>query len=431
MATLEEDIDNLYERLGDVDNFDFQNYISPLLEDLNPDSLTEEQVENLNKLLVYYTDYGIYLPLPDDPRYEHIKNYEDYEYTNCIAYEMVIRTDKFHKMKTYNQYKDQDKWIKDALYLGLDPSTYVFPEDMIVLDSEYKFRLMYQSKRYISIDDFDNGLYLLIEYYLEKEEIYQIDSSLKLEKVVVGNNKNDKHSLVDKIFKNYGNYYIILMDGVENKPTLTPLNKDLPTRKLDSDFVKSIEDRYIKYKRIDTEPVYTRPTLSFQESKIINLPINLNFSTDELEAYVSKIKLDYDNKESIIQTPMELLGAKIEKAIEPNSLKKMPSTTREVRKLAFANAFCVYDLYKVLTPIFESKKSEFKEKQKRGEREEDDSNPYDSVDLKSEIAFIIGIFTNKGDPATDKIGYYYTLMKEYIDEEKYKELITGVKNNTK
>ncbi|QOY51963.1 hypothetical protein [Candidatus Sulfurimonas baltica] len=426
MATLEQDIDDLYEKIGDVDNFDFQNYISPLLQDLDPDNLTEEQVENLNKLVEYYTDYGVYLPLPNDPRYEHIKDYEDYEYTNCIAYEMVIRTDKFHKMKTYNQYEDHDKWIKDAVYLGLDPSTYIFPEDMIILDSEHKFRLMYQSKKYISIDDFDNGLYLLIEYYLEKEEIYQIDSNLKLEKVVVDDIKNKKHSLVNKIFKNYGNYYIILMDSVENKPTLTPLNKDLPTSKLDSDFVKSIEDRYIKYKRIDTEPVYTRPTLSFKESKIINLPINLNLPKTELEAYVSKIKDDYDENESIIQTPMELLGKKIEKAIEPNSLKKMPA--KKKRKIAFSNAFCVYDLYKVLTPIFEREEREFREKQKSGAIGRNINNTYTSVELKNEIAFIAGIFTKDGDPAIDKVEYYHTLIQEYIDDEKYKELITGEKN---
>jgi len=426
MATLEQDIDDLYEKIGDVDNSDFQNYISPLLQDLDPDSLTEEQVENLNKLLVYYTDYGVYLPLPNDPRYEHIKNYEDYEYTNCIAYEMLIRTDKFHKMKTYNQYEHYDNWIKGTVDLGLDPSTYIFPEDMIVLDSKYKFRLMYQSKRYINIDDFDNGLYLLIEYYLEKEEIYQIDSNLKLEKVVVDDIKNKKHSLVNKIFKNYGNYYIVLMDSVENKPTLTPLNKDLPTSKLDSDFVKSIEDRYIKYKRIDTEPAYTRPTLSFKESKIINLPINLNLPKTELEAYVSKIKDDYDENESIIQTPMELLGKKIVKAIEPNSLKKMPA--KKKRKIAFSNAFCVYDLYRVLTPIFEREEREFREKQKSGAIGKNINNTYTSVELKNEIAFIAGIFTKDGDPAIDKVEYYHTLMEEYIDDEKYKELITGVKN---
>ncbi len=428
MATLEQDIDDLYKRIGDVDNSDFQNYVSPLLQDLDPDSLTEEQVENLNKLVEYYTAYGVYLPLPNDPRYEHIKYYEDYEYTNCIVYEMVIRTDKFHKMKTYNQYEHYDKWIKDAVDLGLDPSISIFPEDMIVLDSEYKFRLMYQSKRYISIDDFDNGLYLLIEYYLEKEEIYQIDSTLKLKKVIVDDVKTEKYSVVDKIFKNYGNYYIILMDTVEDKPTLTPLNKDLPTSKLDGEFIKSIEDRYIKYKYIDTEPAYIRPTLNFKESKIINLPVNLNLPKTELEAYISKIKDDYMKEESIVQTPMELLGEKIEKAIEPSSLKKMPSTSIEKRKLAFANAFCVYDLYKVLTPVFESEKSEFKEKQKRGEIDKDASNQYDSVDLKTEIAAIVGIFTKKGDPAIDKVGYYYALMQEYIDEEKYKELITGVKN---
>jgi DNA-binding CsgD family transcriptional regulator len=41
--------------------------------------------------------------------------------------------------------------------------------------------------------------------------------------------------------------------------------------------------------------------------------------------------------------------------------------------------------------------------------------------LNTEIASLVNI-------STDKVEYYHTLMKEYIDNKKYKELITGFSN---
>ena len=98
---LEKEIDKLFHKLEKyIDDFDFQSYIQPLIGD--PDGLTEKKVENLNKALEYYQNHGVYLPLPNDPRYENIANYKDYEFTYCIAYEMAIRTDEFYKIKYLN-----------------------------------------------------------------------------------------------------------------------------------------------------------------------------------------------------------------------------------------------------------------------------------------------------------------------------------------
>ena len=424
MDDLEKDIDKLYSQLGEyIDDFEFQNYILPLLD---PNTFTEDKVENLIKLVEFYKEEGIYLPLPDDPRYEHIKDYNDYEYTYCIAYEMVIRTDKFYELTKYYPYKKDTKWIKEIVELGLNPSIDVFPTDMIILDENYKFRLLYQSKKHIIVDDFNNGLYLLIEYYLDKEKIYQIDNSLQLKKITLNNFKDEKYIFLNKIFKNYEKYYISIIDPLDNQDKFIPLSKDININKLDINFIRSIEDKYIKYKNIETEPAYSRPTLNFKNSKIINLPININLSQTEIEAYVSKIKEDYDKRESIIQTPMELLGIKIDKAVEPNSLKEMPSTSDDKRRQAFAHAFCVYDLYKVLHPVFKKKSKAFKEKRKNGTIEKNTSNPYDTEGLKVEVAFIVGLFTKDGNPAIDKVGYYYRLMNDYITKGKYKELISGI-----
>jgi hypothetical protein len=43
----------------------------------------------------------------------------------------------------------------------------------------------------------------------------------------------------------------------------------------------------------------------FQQSKIINLPVNLNLPPEELVAYMSKIKEDYDKNVLKILHPLE------------------------------------------------------------------------------------------------------------------------------
>jgi hypothetical protein len=105
------------------------------------------------------------------------------------------------------------------------------------------------------------------------------------------------------------------------------------------------------------------------------------------------------------------LGERLEQNIEPKSLKKMPKN-KDKRIKAFSEAFCVYDLYKNLTKIFERKEKELQEKKDSGEFDQEAYNEYSKLALKTEIASLVNI-------STDKVEYYHTLMKEYIDNKKY------------
>lgn len=481
MNELEMKRDKLFNRFEDyIDDFDLQSYIGPLIG--NPDNLTESEVDNLNKVIEYYMDEGILLPLPNDPRYEHIANYKNYEFTNCIAFEMVIRTDEFYKQKYLNMaiedihsildsyaldnmnlearqrfvdkitfenfsediqlilfdnidlntlaenlksnlkimlnnlLKEQENTKQTLLDLGILDITFFLTQEMIILDSSYEFELLDQIKRSLIINEFDNGLQLLVNFYVDKEKVYKkISSDFKFEKLVI-NKGESKKVVLDSILRDLESYYL----DVDSK--LVQLSKEISVSILDNDLVKILKKHYKKYQYIDTQPNYTRPALHFINSRIINLPINLDFSKNEIIALVSKIKDDYDKRESIIKTPIELLGEKVEKYIEPKSLKKMPKENKK-RSEAFALAFCVYDLYKNLTPIFEKKEKEFKEKKKSGKIDKEDYNEHSKLALKLEIASIIEI-------SEDKVEYYHTLMKEYIDNYKYKELITGFSNKS-
>ena len=466
----DEEINKIYNELEKyLEDYDFQSYILPLL---NPDSFTTEKIHNLEKVLQYYKEEKIFLPLIDDPRYEFIKTYEEFEFSNCIAYEMVIRTDEYQKAKflymTIKNFQLIHKFsfckildgIKESLQylhediqnilskyinsntreedlnkkllnkilvdlirelenskiilkdLGILNLTSFLSQDMIDLTGE-NFVLIDQIQRDLPIKDFDNGLELLIKFYLTKESIYiKNDTELKFEKIKYSNIEE----ILNKILDNIGSYYL------EINSNIIQLSKNMTISMLDNEFKDLLKKHYNKYKYINIQPNYTRPSLHFIDAKIVNLPINLNFSRNELIALVSKIKDDYDNKESRIKTPLEILGEKLEKFIKPNSENKLPSKTFQEKRIAFANAFCVYDLDKVLTPIFDRKNEDFREKQKKGEINKEDTNPYTKEYLKSEIASITGL-------SEDNIKVYRTLMKEYIDKEKFVDLIKGVSNN--
>lgn len=466
----EELLDEIYNEAEKyLEDYDFQNFFLPLL---NPDSFTIEKIHNLKKVFKYYKEDMILLPLIDDPRYEFIKNYKEFEFSNCIAYEMAIRTDKFQKakflymiiediqsmyqsslsdilnsIKESSQYfhKDIQNILSKYIYsdmlekdfnrtllnkilvdlikelenskiilkdLGILNLTSFLGQDMIDLTGE-NFVLIDQIQRDLHIKDFDNGLELLIKFYLTKESIYiKNDTELKFEKIKYSNIEE----ILNKILDNIESYYL------EINSNIIQLSKNMTILMLDNEFKDLLKKHYNKYKYINIQPNYTRPSLHFIDAKIVNLPINLNFSENELKALVSKIKDDYDNKESRIKTPLEILGEKLEKFIKPNSENKLPSKTFQEKRIAFANAFCVYDLDKVLTPIFDRKNEDFREKQKKGEINKEDTNPYTKEYLKSEISSITGL-------SEDNIKVYRTLMKEYIDKEKFVDLIKGVSNN--
>jgi hypothetical protein len=156
----------------------------------------------------------------------------------------------------------------------------------------------------------------------------------------------------------------------------------------------------------------------FQQSKIINLPVNLNLPPEELVAYMSKIKEDYDKNVLKILHPLERITQIFQEAKKPNSEKKLPIKTK--KRKAMADAFYIYDLYQIIEPIWSAKNNDSKR------------------DLHLTIAIESGFdrnnayFTENGNTKdgeelkkNDKVEKSYTMLREYIDDKKYRELITG------
>lgn len=452
------------------DDSEFLAYITPLLKE---DSFSTEKICNLKKVLEYYEEEGIYLPLIDDPRYKFIQNYQDFEFTNCIAYEMVIRTDEFYKAKSIIIVIEDFLYIqssclsyfttekdKHEVISRLEESSQYFHKDIQEIVLKYlnngsfqenfdealhkciinlseelenlklilkdfgilnihsfltqdmfdftdgKFTLLDQIQENLTLADFDNGVGLLLKFYLPKEKIYKKDEDdVKFEKIEC----TDIEKTQKEILNDLKSYYIHLNSNI------IQISDTMPILKFDIEFQSFIKNHYNKYKYIDTQPNYTRPALHFLNSRIINLPLNLNFTENELISLVKKIKKDYHKKTSLVKTPIEQLGEELENFKRPNSEKKLPSKDMENRKLAFANAFCVYDLDKVLTPIFDKKNKEFK----KNKSTINEDNLCTKEGLKSEISFITGL-------EEDTVKIYRTLIKNYINGKKFIGLITGL-----
>ena len=169
-----------------------------------------------------------------------------------------------------------------------------------------------------------------------------------------------------------------------------------------------------------------------EQGKIAEIKINLAMPKDELVAYIIHIKDYYNNDIRILKSPAELFGNQVQEAGKPPKKKSE----------RWADMFFVYDYVK-------ARQNCIKEQNKSNEAEleaeiENIKKYHIGIDRKKRVAFakaeylestintkITDIF--KEDELTkilelkaDNISKLYYAIKPYIDDLKYKELLTGV-----
>lgn len=394
--------------------------------------------------------YGIKLPERSDTKYFYIENYEDYEYTYCIAYEMLIRTKEFKTLKNVPYKERGEQWRKDVAALGLNPNTINFPENIFTFNPLNQNRLLYETWTSFTIDDIQDGLNTLITFYIDNNELYQIKKDI----IEYGQTIYEKveDASLSNVIDNMGSYHVPAVinnqfakeDSNYIQTMSPPLSKNLPLKILEKRFLNTCSSFDLKEKYMQTEPIFNRPTLAFQQSKIINLPVNLNLPTEELVAYISKIKDDYDHGKIQIKNPLETIGQIFQHAVEPNSSKELP-TTKENRKIAIADAFFVFDVYAILAPFFKNKLDDIRDNlakdikaiKKRKDLDKDQKD-YEIDNLKTlamddKIKYLAdslySTIAQWGNIPDYNIKALHKFMKEYIDRSQYKTLITGVANN--
>ena len=334
------------------------------------------------------------------------------------------------------------------------------------------------------ISDFENGLQKVIDFYLKKQQLFVLIPS-EFEKIDHNDLKNYKEKLYIKIINpltlknDYIPYSIYQqfqekLNRVDNFFYRLPPSQKFIMESIDDELLEkylsflcipiitfgkeklislSIEEIPIEFLDKDIYSLFTEedlidpsiknsevksifPNLKFRSSKSINFNINLEQSASLNE----KIRNLQSNSEKI-RSFADNFDMEIEK-IEKVKNSKHISKTKELKNRDYTNALFIYDLYNIIGKEFGNKILEL-EKEANEDKIKIKNNPYydskeskeheyDKIDIKLEknkslfsknyLDIEIQKITNL---EISKIRGLHSLMKEYIEECKFKNIILG------
>lgn len=284
------------------------------------------------------------LPQRDDLIYKEIEEFQDYELTNCIAYEMVIRSQDC----TYSL-----ELINADVISGIDLNN-------------------------TNISNSDKN-YLL--------DFIELSDYIK----VFSNNKSDRSNFID-FLQTDEQIKLIMQETINFEDRLNKYGKLECLKILSKESKKEILNKLINLPKLNMK--YSRPKIKINETSLFSIDLNLNLPKEELIAYISKIKDDFDKDNSIIKTPLELLGESLEKADNKKTPKKPKASV-------YANWFYIYDYWKYEKALGKT-----------------DKDIFVALEVENNIPY-----------KEDMLRKIRDKMKYFIDDLGYKELITGVKNS--
>lgn len=348
----------------------------------------------------------IELPKRSDDIYKEIENFEDYEYTNCIAYHMGMRNKDVKRIRillnrilNFKHRKIGKKLLKGVRFEDLmDSYPSIFKFDEIIEDLEYKLKTKYFFHyQYYQLDD--------NKHLIRDDNINELVQEREMRI------KGDDSYIKPK-------YNYIARDGYFVK------------QKLKSDLT---ETGTVFETEIETN-FKRQLSLPIGIDNQISIKINPNLPLNELIAYITKIKNDYDEDNSIIKIPLELLE---------KDLKKVEN--KKINKILIADKFFVYD-YLIARKKQIKEYNKFENKEYEYSIKQIKNNPYITGEdrqiqlrelkreLKGNIIAITDTQILKELNEKENIAYgtarrYYDDIRPFIDDCKYKELITGCKLN--
>jgi len=298
-----------------------------------------------------------------DDIYLEIECFQDYELTQCVAYEMMVRNGEVNALLVrQNELVAQYGEEYFRSYKEADPHIEEFFEILYKLDSlGYTFK-----------DDRTDYL-----FNLDADGIRNLRSSSGFLR-----SKNT------------------ISNG--NAVTITDIEGMANSEGFEDDNVDTRQQLILKT---------SRPMLHFEKQSLneIKIDINLNFPKDELIAYITKMKEVYDEeskkiKGNIIKAPMELLGKELEKA--DNLICDTKGKCFDVRETLskqqkLADMFYIYDC--------------LQQNMTQRKIQHEVYNYYADKNIETKTL----------DPKTLK--KYKDIAIDYIENKRYKELITGVK----
>ena len=250
--------------------------------------------------------------------------------------------------------------------------------------------------------------------------------------------KEPNHHETDIELIQYMNKFI--KESIKNAYDPSPRYKDNYSVK---DGYASYQASYENSKEYDINkifPNFKRPMKEFNQTQVA---FNMSLPKDEIIAYISKIKDDYDNKENSYKTLNQLLyedDSRIEEKLEHTQQNR------------YADDFFIYDYYIQSDEEHEKKLESIQKRlsQFHGIKNKITRNIYDKginyaemqkdennkSTVKKTSTININTLVNLSNKEKD-LKYYittnvikkrYIKMKELIDTQKYKTLIYNIKN---
>ncbi|MEV9545544.1 hypothetical protein [Aliarcobacter butzleri] len=343
------------------------------------------------------------LPQRDDLIYKEIEEFQDYELTNCVAYEMAIR--------------NKDAVKKITILKKINTLKYKIIEKIRVRTNNY-----YSSYRKYPI---------ILKDIMEEVLVYRLKKEF-------GINYNYSEIEENQIGIKFVRYTPLYSEAIMSE--LISLDKRF-RHKTKANFITKqgyiIEQIYNRKRDIKSEISSNfKRKLTLRNELNIKIDLNLNLPKEELIAYISKIKDDYDKNNTIVKTPLELLGEILEN--ENIDIKNLPK--RDIKKI-YADMFFIYDYF-----IFQDKKYKNEREKLKNEleikiKEINKKWDYDKSDKKAEIEEQKNDYkTNKQKYSKEqiidelmkelkfnrtKVNDYLKIMRMFIDDLEYKKLLTG------
>lgn len=462
----------------------------------------------ISKMKALESFIKIEIPSIENIRYSHIKNFEDYNLSNNLALDMIIRSNEFQNYM-YNisiidytfenqSIEEKEKYYKKLQREMIEKFGFNIKEEINLLAhhpyinehiTDYLDHVANENlilnPPYIS--DLKNGLQRVINYYFERKKLYLLippkqfeiieddnDKDINKNRLFVNiinptNSKPDymllsvykefeqhlqrvdellyllpetKMELVDSIddnfIKNNLNYLGIPAITFGTEKIVSLAEDPFPIEFLDKEFILSLSDDEIFDSHFkDSECKSILPKIKLLNSKRINTAINPNISLSEVNAKIANLQLNSKNIKSFV----DIFDKEVEDIVKVKNLHHI-SKTREKRNRDYANAFFIYDLYKIIGTEFDKKTLELEkeanfEKEKIKNNKQYDSkeikqHEYDKIDHKLEkhkslfsktsLDYEIQKITNI---EISKLRGLHSLMKEYIDDSKFKNVILG------
>ena len=414
----------------------------------------QQEYENLKNILIeaYSKDCEIlYMPNRDDDIYKNIEN--PYKYSYSLAYEMAIRNEDVKKILYAISYL---KDIKSNLSLinsqdlkNKHSSTPILNQTTCLYDvaiEEYKQSLLSKYTNYL--DQKLHNKYLLGGLYNLTSMIDDFEQELRQTYLIIPKDKKIVTPESNRIL-----YQRIIHNSIDPKkykwhPNYQQKNKYKYEEK---DYVDYTISRGVLKGEEEFDVNVIRPTVNLHiiDKNTSLVPINFTLPTEEITAFIEKIKEDLKKDSEIIKTPMELLGEELEKIDEAKSSTKLPELFNH-RLIAMANALYAYDVDEYLKYQEKKDKSSLEDEKNTKIKEIQKSKKFHREIQKEKVADIRRIYTYKKNAisksAADrrKIIYknieainnttindetvknYLTFIREYIKELKYIKLF--VKN---